>query len=159
MVSQLMPSLWFDNNLQEAAEFYTRVFPNSEIHSTSYMPEGGPAPAGSVLAMTFRLNDLEFLAINGGPMFKFSEAISFVVRAETQEEIDYYWDQLTDGGEESQCGWLKDRFGLSWQVVPPILDELLTDPDPARASRAMVAMLQMKKLDIATLVAAADATG
>lgn len=158
MTQAIRTSLWFDDRLEDALALYTDIFPNSEVIQKSYMPDGGPAPAGSLLAATFTLNGVEFLAINGGPMFKFTEAISLQIKADTQEEIDHYWNGLTDGGEESQCGWLKDRFGLSWQVVPAVLNELLSDPDPARASRAMTAMLQMRKLDIAALIAAADGT-
>lgn len=156
MSQSIRTSLWFDHRLEEAVTLYVDIFPNSKILDMSYMPDGGPAPAGTPLAATFILNGVEFLAINGGPMFTFNEAISLAVSADTQEEIDYYWNRLTDGGEESQCGWLKDRFGLSWQVVPTILRQLLSDPDPGRASRAMEAMLQMRKLDIAALTAAAD---
>jgi predicted 3-demethylubiquinone-9 3-methyltransferase (glyoxalase superfamily) len=158
MSQAIRTSLWFDDRLEEALALYTEVFPNSEVISKSYMPEGGPAPAGSLLAANFKLNGVEFIAINGGPMFKFTEAISLEIKVETQEEVDHYWYRLSEGGEESQCGWLKDRFGLSWQVVPTILHQLFSDPDPDRASRAMQAMLQMRKLDIAELIAAADGT-
>ncbi|MEF2976114.1 VOC family protein [Subtercola sp. YIM 133946] len=152
----ISPFLWFDTQAEEAANFYVGIFPNSSIQSVSRYPEGSPSP-GSPLGVSFTLDGLEFQALNAGPQFHFTEAISFFVQAETQEKIDYLWNALTaDGGEESMCGWLKDRFGLSWQIVPPVLGELLSDPDPDRASRTMQAMLQMKKLDIAGLQAAAD---
>ena len=152
MAQTITPSLWFDDNLEEATAFYATLFDDFEVLERSEYP------AGTLLAMTFRMAGLEFTAINGGPTFKFNEAVSFIIRAETQEKIDFYWNKITDnGGEESQCGWCKDRFGLSWQIVPPVLHELMSDPDPGRASRAMAAMFEMKKLDIATLIAAADA--
>lgn len=156
MTQKITPSLWFDDNLDEAIAFYIDLFPDSELISKSYWPEGGMAPAGTLLSARFRIFGTEFIGINGGPTFTFSEAVSFEIEANTQEEIDFYWNRLTDGGEESQCGWCKDRFGLSWQVVPKILEGLLVDPDPGRASRAMKAMLAMQKLDIAALIAASD---
>ncbi|MGC4106624.1 MAG: VOC family protein [Thermomicrobiales bacterium] len=150
------PSLWFNNNAEEAIAFYIEVFGDGEILAAARMPEGGPAPAGSFLSGEFRLRDQIFDAINGGPEFAFTEAVSFIIDCKDQAEVDHFWDRLTaDGGEESQCGWLKDKFGLSWQVVPTRLMELLAHPDPETASRVMQAMLQMHKLVIADLEAAA----
>ena len=154
----ITPCLWFDTQGEEAATFYVSVFPNSRILSTSHYGDAGPGPAGSVLTVEFELDGQPFTALNGGPEFTFSEAVSFQIDCANQEEVDYYWSGLTvDGGEEGPCGWVKDRFGLSWQVVPRRLVELLADPDAARAQRAMQAMLGMKKLDVAALEAAADA--
>ncbi|UYP20006.1 VOC family protein [Rhodococcus sp. Z13] len=152
----LTPCLWFDMNAQEAAEFYTKVFPNSRILSTSYYPEGAPAPAGTVLTVEFELDGVRFTALNGGPQFPFTEAVSFRIDCADQDEVDHYWDSLlADGGEESQCGWLKDRFGLSWQVVPRRLVELLESSDPEVAQRANAAMMTMRRIDIAQVEAAA----
>ncbi len=153
---RITPNLWFDTESKEAAEFYVSVFPNSEITTVSYYGEAGPRPAGTVLTVDFVLDGQRFTAINGGPQFTFDEAISLLINCADQDEVDYYWAKLTEGGEESQCGWLKDRYGLSWQVVPAGMEELMTDPDPGRAQRAMKAMLGMKKLDVAALYAAAD---
>ena len=152
----ITPNLWFDTEGKEAAEFYVSVFPNSKIHNVSYYGEAGPRPAGTVLTVDFELDGQPFTALNGGPEFTFSEAVSMLIPCTDQDEVDYYWDKLLEGGEESQCGWLKDRYGFSWQVVPTELEVLLADPDPARAERAMKCMLGMKKLDIAELRAAAD---
>lgn len=152
----ITPNLWFDGNGEDAAEFYVSVFPNSEITAVTRYGEVGPGEAGAVMTVGFVLDGQPFTIINGGPMFTFDEAVSFEIRCADQAEVDYYWDKLTDGGEESQCGWLKDRFGLSWQVVPEGWEAMLADPDPARAERAMAAMLGMRKLDIAALQAAAD---
>ncbi|MGN6485692.1 MAG: VOC family protein [Thermomicrobiales bacterium] len=150
------PSLWFDDNAEEAIAFYIEVFGDGELLSTARMPEGGHAPAGTFLAGEFRLRDQVFSAMNGGPTFTFNEAISFVIDCKDQAEVDHFWDSLTaDGGEESQCGWLKDKFGLSWQIVPTRLMELLADADPARATAVMQAMLQMHRIVIADLEAAA----
>ena len=143
--------LWCDNQAEEAVNLYTSICKNSKIKETSRYWEAGPGPAGSVMVVNFELNGQEFTALNGGPNFKFTEAISFVVNCETQEEVDYLWEKLTDGGEEVQCGWLKDKFGLSWQIVPTKLGELMGDPDPVKAQRVTQAMLQMEKLDIAGL--------
>ena len=143
--------LWFDTEGEEAANFYTSVFKDSKLGSISRYGEAGPRPAGTVITVEFELNGQKFVALNGGPEFTFSEAISFQIPCADQDEIDYYWDRLTEGGQESDCGWLKDRYGLSWQVVPARMFELLSDPDPAKAQRAMKAMLTMKKLDIAAL--------
>ncbi|GAA4349166.1 VOC family protein [Angustibacter luteus] len=154
---QLVPNLWFDTQAHDAAEFYVSVFKNSRIVHVAHYGDAGPREAGSVLSVDFELDGQPFIGINGGPEFTFDEAVSFKVPCADQAEVDYYWDALlAGGGEESQCGWLKDRFGLSWQVVPDALGELLGDPDPERASRAMRAMLGMRKLDVAALRAAAD---
>ncbi len=153
---QITPNLWFDTQGLEAAEFYVSVFPNSQIKDVTYYGDAGPGPAGSVLTVDFLLDGQEFTAINGGPQFTFDEAISLLVNCEDQSEIDYYWDALSAGGEEGQCGWLKDRYGLSWQVCPTGWAAVLNDPDPGRSERAMRAMLGMRKIDIAALQAAAD---
>ena len=152
----ITPNLWFDTQGLEAAEYYVSVFPNSKVTNVTYYGEAGPGPAGTVLTVDFELDGKEFTAINGGPMFTFDEAISFLITCEDQAEVDHYWEKLTDGGEESQCGWLKDRYGVSWQVCPGGMAEVLNDPDQARAQRAMTAMLGMRKIDIAALKAAAD---
>lgn len=153
-MSRISPFLWFDTQAEEAAEFYVSVFKNSEILGVSRYGEGAPRPAGSAISVTFVLDGLEFQALNGGPEFRFTEAVSFFVSAANQAEIDDLWKKLTDGGEPGRCGWLKDRFGLSWQVVPPVLGELLGDPDPVKSGRVMQAMLGMGKIDIAGLRAA-----
>jgi predicted 3-demethylubiquinone-9 3-methyltransferase (glyoxalase superfamily) len=147
----ITPSLWFDNNLEEAAKFYTSIFPNSSIENVNRYTEAGPGTPGDVVYGTFVLDGQRFLGINGGPQFRFSEAVSFEIRCKDQDEVDYYWDRLVDGGEESQCGWLKDRFGLSWQITPDRLYELIEDPDLARAAAATKAMLGMRKIVIAEL--------
>ncbi len=152
----LIPSLWFDDDALEAAEYYVSVFPNSRVNNVSHYTEAGPGEPGSVLTVEFELDGQPFSALNGGPLFTFDEAISFVITCADQSEIDFYWERLTDGGEESMCGWLKDRFGVSWQVVPADWADLLDDPDPDRARRAMEAVLGMRKLDIAAMKAAAD---
>jgi predicted 3-demethylubiquinone-9 3-methyltransferase (glyoxalase superfamily) len=150
-MQKITPFLWFDNNAEEAMNFYTSVFKDSKQVKVSRYPEGAPAPAGSVMVAEFELEGQRFIALNGGPQFKFTEAVSFVVNCETQEEVDYYWSRLTaDGGAESMCGWLKDKFGLSWQITPAIMYKLYSG-DPASAQRVMQAMLQMKKLDIQKL--------
>ena len=155
-MQKITPCLWFDTEGEEAANFYTSVFKNSRILNVSRYGEAGPRPAGTVMTVDFELDGQEFVALNGGPEFTFNEAVSFQVNCTTQEEVDEYWSRLTDGGEPGPCGWLKDRYGVSWQIVPTALNELLSDPDPARAQRAMKAMLQMGKIDIATLRSAAD---
>ncbi len=154
----IVPNLWFDTEAEQAAEFYTSVFPDSRIVSKALYPEGAPGPAGTVMTVDFEINGQRFVGINGGPQFPFTEAVSFQITCETQEEVDRYWEVLTEGGEESMCGWLKDRYGLSWQVVPAGMEEVFADPDPTRAQRAMQAMLGMRKLDLAALQAAADGT-
>ena len=153
-MQKITPFLWFDNNAEEAMKFYTSVFKNSKVGKVTLYPEGSPGPAGTVMVGTFQIEGQEFIALNGGPVFKFTEAISFVVNCETQEEVDYYWNKLTEGGEESQCGWLKDKFGLSWQIVPRILIQLLQDKDKVKAGKVMAAMMPMKKIEIAKLKAA-----
>ena len=153
-MQKITPFLWFNDQAEEAMNFYTSIFKNSKIGSVSRYGEGGPGPQGSVMTATFELDGQEFMALNGGPLFTFTEAISFFVNCETQAEVDELWEKLTEGGEESQCGWLKDKFGLSWQIVPSVLGELLNDPDAEKAGRVMNAMLQMKKIDIAGLRAA-----
>ena len=156
MNQKIIPNLWFDTEAEEAAEFYVSVFKDSRIVYVSHYTEAGPRPAGTVMTVEFELDGQRFVGINGGPEFKFDEAVSFEIKCETQDEIDYYWEALTEGGKESQCGWLKDKFGLSWQVVPTGMEEVFSDPDPERAKRAMEAMLKMSKLDIGELQRAAD---
>ena len=152
----ITPNLWFDDEALEAAGFYVSIFPSSRIVNVSRYTEAGPGEPGTVLTVDFELDGQRFTAINGGPQFSFDEAVSFLIECKDQDEIDFYWTRLTDGGEESQCGWLKDRYGLSWQVVPTGFEELMAGPDTAAAERAMRAMLGMRKLDIAALRAAAD---
>ncbi|RAV14017.1 VOC family protein [Mycolicibacterium sp. GF69] len=151
----ITPSLWFDNNLEEAAAFYTSIFPNSSVEKLNRYTDAGPGTAGDVVSAAFVLDGKRFIGINGGPAFAFTEAVSFTIHCRDQAEVDYYWDRLVDGGLESQCGWLKDRFGLSWQIVPDRLYELLDDPNPARAVAATKAMLGMRKIVIAELEEAA----
>ena len=151
-MQKITPFLWFDNNAEEAMKFYTSIFKNSKIGKVTRYSEGAPVPAGTFMTGTFRIEGQEFVALNGGPIFKFTEAISFVVNCETQKEVDTYWKKLSaDGGQEVQCGWLKDKFGLSWQIIPKILFKLLADKDRKKAGRVMDAMLKMKKIDIAGL--------
>jgi predicted 3-demethylubiquinone-9 3-methyltransferase (glyoxalase superfamily) len=161
ITQKITPFLWFDNQAEEAAKFYTSIFKNSKIENvTRYDEEGSKVsgrPKGSAMTVPFQIEGQEFVALNGGPLFKFTEAISFVVNCETQKEVDYYWEKLSAGGEEVQCGWLKDKFGLSWQVVPTVLTEMLQDRDPQKAQRVMAAMLKMKKIEIADLKKAYDA--
>jgi predicted 3-demethylubiquinone-9 3-methyltransferase (glyoxalase superfamily) len=150
--------LWFDTQAQDAANFYTSLFENSRITGMSHYPEGGPGPAGQVLTVSFELDGQEFIALNGGPQFKFTEAISLLVNCASQEEVDRLWSGLiAGGGEEQACGWLKDRFGLSWQIIPTVLGEMLTDKEPRKAQGVMQAMLQMTKIDIPALQAAYEA--
>jgi predicted 3-demethylubiquinone-9 3-methyltransferase (glyoxalase superfamily) len=156
MQQRIVPNLWFDSEAEEAAEFYISVFEDSRIVSVTHYTEAGPREAGMVMTVEFELNGQRFVGINGGPEFKFDEAVSFAIECETQEEIDYFWDQLSDGGEEGPCGWLKDRYGLSWQVVPTGMEAMFADPDKSRAERAMKAMLGMRKIDIAALRSAAE---
>jgi predicted 3-demethylubiquinone-9 3-methyltransferase (glyoxalase superfamily) len=153
---KITPWLWFDTQAEEAAEYYTSIFPNSKIVDVSRYGAAGPRPEGMVMTVSFVLDGEEFVALNGGPEFSFTEAVSFQVACGSQEEVDEYWSKLAEGGEEGPCGWLKDRYGLSWQIVPTALGELLGDPDRARAQRAMQAMLKMSKIDIADLRRAAD---
>ena len=156
MAQKITPNLWFDDEAEEAARFYTSVFENSRILTVAHFPEGAPRPAGMVMTVEFELDGQRFIALNGGPEFKFNEAVSLQITCETQDEVDHYWERLSNGGEEGPCGWLKDRYGLSWQVTPKGMDELFTDADPERAQRAMQAMLPMRKLDINELRRAAD---
>jgi predicted 3-demethylubiquinone-9 3-methyltransferase (glyoxalase superfamily) len=154
-MTKLTPCLWFDTEGEEAATFYTSVFPNSRIVDIARYGSAGPRPEGTVMTVDFELDGQPFLALNGGPEFTFSEAISFQVNCKDQEEVDSFWNQLSAGGEQGPCGWLKDKFGLSWQIVPTRLPELLGDPDRAKSQRVMQAMLQMKKIDIDALERAA----
>ena len=154
--NRIVPNLWFDTQAEEAAEFYVSVFPSGRIVDVARYTDAGPGPVGEVMTVEFELDGQRFVGINGGPDFKFNEAVSFEIKCETQEEIDYFWERLSDGGSEGPCGWLKDRYGLFWQVVPTGMEELFADPDPKRAERAMQAMLGMGKLDIAALQNAAD---
>ncbi|CAA9412329.1 MAG: 3-demethylubiquinone-9 3-methyltransferase [uncultured Propionibacteriaceae bacterium] len=156
-MNKITPCLWFDTQAEDAAQFYTSVFPDSQILEVSRYGDAGPGPAGQAMTVSFELANSRYVALNGGPVFTFNEAISFQVDCASQEEVDYFWNTLSDGGEEGQCGWLKDRFGVSWQVIPSALPTLLADPDPGRATRAMQAMLGMRKLDIAEMQQAADA--
>jgi predicted 3-demethylubiquinone-9 3-methyltransferase (glyoxalase superfamily) len=156
MEQKIVPNLWFDTEAEEAAEFYISVFKDSRIIGKTHYTEGAPREAGMVMTVEFELTGQRFTGINGGPDFKFDEAVSFLINCETQDEVDYYWEKLSEGGSEGPCGWLKDKYGLSWQVVPSGMEELFSDSDPKRAERAMKAMLQMSKLDIAELRRAAD---
>jgi len=153
---RITPHLWFDTQAEEAAEFYCSIFPNSRIVSKAHYNEAGPRDVGMVMTVEFELDGQRVVAINGGPDFSFTEALSLEITCEDQDEIDHYWERLSDGGEEGPCGWLKDRYGLSWQVTPKGIEELFADDDPARAARAMKAMFGMRKLDVAALRAAAD---
>ena len=154
---KITPWLWFDTEAEEAAEFYTSVFPNSRIVETTHYGSAGPRPEGMVMTVAFELDGQRLAALNGGPDFRFNEAVSFQVDCKDQEEVDRYWEALSEGGEQGPCGWLKDKFGLSWQVVPTRLDELLADPDRDRSQRVMAAMLKMGKIEIAELERAAQA--
>jgi len=154
---KITPFLWFDTQAEEAAKLYVSVFPNSKLGEVSHYGEAGPGTPGSVMTVSFELDGQAFTALNGGPEYTFTEAVSFQVDCETQEEVDHYWSALSDGGEEGPCGWLKDRYGLSWQIVPTALFRLLGDPDREKSQRAMAAMLKMRKLDIAELERAAEA--
>jgi predicted 3-demethylubiquinone-9 3-methyltransferase (glyoxalase superfamily) len=153
-IQKITPCLWFDHQAEEAARFYTSVFKNSRIEAVTRYGEAGPGPKGSVMTVAFELDGQKFTALNGGPIFKFTEAVSFAVHCENQQEVDEFWEKLTDGGTEVQCGWLKDKYGLSWQVVPTVLMEMMQDQDAQRKERVVKAMLQMKKHDIAGLEAA-----
>ena len=151
MQQKITPFLWFNNQAEEAVNFYTSIFENSKINSVARYGDAGPGPKGSVMTIGFELEGQHFTALNGGPVFTFSQAISFVVHCQTQAEVDAYWDKLSAGGAEQQCAWLKDKYGISWQIVPDALIELLQDKDPQRSKRVMQAMFQMKKIDIAAL--------
>ncbi|MCW2997051.1 MAG: hypothetical protein JWN65_600 [Solirubrobacterales bacterium] len=156
MPQKITPNLWFDTEAEDAASFYTSVFKDSRIVNVTHYTDAGPRPAGMVMTVEFELDGQRFVGINGGPQFTFDEAVSFQVTCKDQDEVDYYWDRLTEGGSESQCGWLKDKYGVSWQVVPTGMEEVFGDPDPQRAERAMQAMFGMSKLDIGALRRAAD---
>ncbi|MGH3314584.1 MAG: VOC family protein [Nocardioidaceae bacterium] len=155
-MKKIIPNLWFDTGAEEAATFYTSLFDDAKILSVAHYGSAGPRPEGMVMTVSFELQGQEFLALNGGPDFTFNEAVSLQVSCESQEEVDYFWAKLSQGGEEGPCGWLKDRYGLSWQVTPTALEELISDPDPGRSERAMAAMVQMGKIDIDALRRAAD---
>jgi predicted 3-demethylubiquinone-9 3-methyltransferase (glyoxalase superfamily) len=150
-MQKITPNLWFDTQAEEAARFYTSIFKESKVVSVSHYGEAGPRPAGTVMTVNFELEGQEFTALNGGPEFKFNEAISLLVNCETQEEVDEFWEKLSEGGEKGPCGWLKDKYGVSWQIVPTVLEEMLQDEDAEKANRVMKAMLQMSKIDIAGL--------
>jgi predicted 3-demethylubiquinone-9 3-methyltransferase (glyoxalase superfamily) len=150
-IQKITPFLWFDNQAEEAARFYVSLFKNSRIEAVTYYSGAGPGPKGSVMTVAFELDGQKFAALNGGPHFKFTEAISFVVNCETQQEVDEFWEKLSEGGQEVQCGWLKDKYGLSWQIVPIAFVEMMKDQDAERSGRVMKAMFQMKKLDMARL--------
>ncbi len=155
-LTRIIPCLWFDTEGEEAAAFYTSIFKNSRVLQVTRYGSAGPRPEGMVMTVNFELDGQEFIALNGGPEFRFNEAISFQVNCESQEEVDEFWTKLSDGGEEGPCGWLKDKYGVSWQIVPTVLEELIRDPDPEKSQRAMKAMLGMRKIDIAQLQHAAD---
>ena len=150
-MQKITPFLWFDGKAEEAMNFYVSIFKNAKVGKVTRYPEGGPAPAGTVLTCSFQLDGQEFIALNAGPMFSFTPAISFSVDCKSQEEVDHYWEKLSEGGQKERCGWLKDKFGLSWQISPTVLGELMGDKDPEKAKRVMQAMMQMDKIDIAKL--------
>jgi predicted 3-demethylubiquinone-9 3-methyltransferase (glyoxalase superfamily) len=150
-MQKITPFLWFDNNAEEAANFYVSIFKNSKVLSVSRYGDAGPGPKGTVMVAEFQIDGHEFVALNGGPRFKFTEAISFVINCDTQEEVEYFWDKLSEGGEKSRCGWLKDKFGLWWQVVPAVLGKLMSDSDPEKVKRVTEAMLRMDRIDIESL--------
>ena len=150
-MQKITPFLWFDDQAEEAMHHYVSIFKNSKVWGVTRYGDAGPGPKGSVMIASFEIEGQRFTALNGGPQFKFSEAISFVVNCETQEEVDELWDRLSEGGQTQQCGWLKDKFGLSWQIIPSALPELMSDPDPERSRRVTEVMLQMTKIDIAKL--------
>jgi predicted 3-demethylubiquinone-9 3-methyltransferase (glyoxalase superfamily) len=155
-IQKITPFLWFDHQAEEAAGFYVSIFPNSMIAKVVRYGKAGPGPPGSAMTVQFQLEGQSFVALNGGPLYKFTEAISFVVNCETQDEVDAYWEKLCAGGTEIQCGWLKDKFGLTWQIVPTVLSQLLSDPDPEKSQRVMKALMTMKKLDVRALKQAFD---
>ncbi|EKF84645.1 VOC family protein [Methanobacterium formicicum] len=155
-MQKITPFLWFDGKAEEAANFYISIFENSEVTNIMHYGKGGPAPEGSVMSVAFQLERQEFYALNGGPQYTFTPAISFFVKCETQEEVDELWEKLSEGGEEQGPGWVKDKYNLSWQIVPTVLEELMNDPDPEKSQRVMQAMMQMNKLDIKKLKQAHD---
>lgn len=157
-MQKIIPFLWFNGPVEEAANFYTSIFKNSKIGRVTRYGEAGPGPKGAVMSATFELHGQEFIALNGGPQFTFSPAISFFVNCETQEEVDELWEKLSAGGKKNRCGWLQDKFGVSWQIIPTALGKLMNDPDPEKANRVMKAMLQMEKLDIRGLKQAYEST-
>lgn len=150
-MQKITPCLWFNKNAEEAVDFYCNIFPHAKITNKNHYPAGAPMPEGMVMTITFQLDVQEFMALNAGPEFQFTEAISMMVKCKTQEEIDFYWDKLLEGGQESQCGWLKDKFGLSWQIIPDRWDKFYNDKEPVRSMRVMQVMLKMKKLDLGKL--------
>jgi len=150
-MQKITPFLWFDNQAEEAANFYVSIFKNSEVATVTRYGETGPGPKGRAMTVVFRLDGQEFIALNGGPQFKFTEAVSFSVDCKTQQEVDEFWEKLSEGGEESMCGWLKDKYGLSWQIVPTILGKMIADPDPQKSKRVMESMLKMRKIVIEDL--------
>lgn len=156
-MQKITPFLWFDGRAEEAMNFYTSIFKNSKPGKVTRYGEGAPMPAGTVMTATFQLEGLEFIALNGGPLFKFNESVSFMVHCETQEEVDELWEKLSAGGQKSRCGWLKDKFGLSWQIIPKALGQLMADKNPNKAKAVMAAMLQMDKIDVSRLQQAYDA--
>ena len=158
-MQKITPFLWFDNQAEGAMNFYVSIFKNSKVLGVTRYGDTGPGPKGTVMTAKFQLEGQEFIALNGGPHFKFTEAVSFVVNCESQEEVDYFWEKLSEGGAESQCGWLKDKYGLSWQIVPTVLVEMLQDKDPEKSQRVMKAMMEMVKIDIKKLKEAYDGKG
>ena len=158
-MQRIMPCLWFDGRAEEAMEFYTSVFKGSKAGKVTHYGEAGPGKPGSVMTVAFEIEGMEFMGINGGPQFQFSPAISFVIHCKTQKKVDYYWDRLLEGGAPQQCGWITDKFGVSWQIVPTILPKLLKDKNPERSQRVMAAMLTMVKLDVKALKDAAKGSG
>jgi predicted 3-demethylubiquinone-9 3-methyltransferase (glyoxalase superfamily) len=155
-MQKITPFLWFDDKAEEAMNFYVSIFKNSKVGTVARYGDAGPGPKGTVMSATFELDGQDFFALNGGPLFKFTEAISFFVNCETQQEVDELWQKLSAGGQKSRCGWLKDKYGLSWQIIPTVLGKMLGDKDPAKAKRVMEAMLQMEKIDISRLKQAYD---
>ena len=153
---KIIPFLWFENQAEEATNYYVSIFKNSSIKNVTRYGEAGPGPKDSVMTINFEIESQEFTALNGGPLYKFTEAISFYVKCKSQDEVDYYWDKLTKAGEKQPCGWLKDKYGLSWQIVPTLLVEMLNDPDPEKVKRVTEAMLKMTKIEIETLKQAYD---
>ena len=153
-MQKIVPFLWFDGKAEEAMNFYVSIFKNAKVISVSHSGEAGPGPKGTVMSATFQLDGQQFIALNGGPQFSFSPAISFFVNCETQEEVDELWEKLSAGGKKERCGWLKDKYGVSWQIIPTALGKLLSDPDPAKSKRVMMAMLQMQKIEIEGLMQA-----